>query len=185
MTWKRKEGNVTTENPEDVANFLNNYFQSMFNPPLSQKEYDNHPSSTTSSYDMLTDIHVTSDDVRRILSSLDVNKAMGPDKIPARLLRCCAPYISSSLSDLFKSLNTGKIPKEWKTSNITPIPKSGQKNEASNYRPISLLSIVSKVLERNQPPIVSTTQPPIRIPQGKVYNITVTSSSSRDWRVAR
>ena len=129
MTWKRKEGNVTAENPEDVANLLNNYFQSMFNPPLSQKEYDNHPSSTT--------------------SSLDVNKAMGPDKIPARLLRCCAPYISSLLSDLFnKSLNTGKIPKEWKTSNITPILKSGQKNEASNYRPISLLSIVSKILER-------------------------------------
>ena len=101
MTWKRKEGNVTPENPENVANLLNNYLQSMLNPPLSQKEYDNHPSSTTSSYDMLTDIHVTSDDVRRILSSLDVNKAMGPDKIPARLLRCCAPYISSSLSYLF------------------------------------------------------------------------------------
>ena len=67
MIWKRKEGNVTAENPEDVANLLNNYFHSMFNPPLSQKEYDNHPSSTTSSYDMLTDIHVTSDDVRRIL----------------------------------------------------------------------------------------------------------------------
>ena len=47
MTWKRKEGNVTAENPEDVANLLNNYFHSMFNPPLSQKEYDNHPSSTT------------------------------------------------------------------------------------------------------------------------------------------
>ena len=64
MTWKRKEGNVTAENPEDVANLLNNYFHSMFNPPLSQKEYDNHPSWTTSSYDMLTDIHVTSDDVQ-------------------------------------------------------------------------------------------------------------------------
>ena len=93
MTRKRKEGNVTAENPEDVANLLNNYFHSMFNPPLFQKEYDNHPSSTTSSYDMLTDTHVTSDDVRRILLSLDVNKAMGPDKIPARLLRCCAPYV--------------------------------------------------------------------------------------------
>ena len=97
---------------------------------------------------MLTGIHVTSDDARRILSSLDVNKAMGPDKISAKLLRCRVPYISSLLSDLFnKSLNTGKIPKKWKTSNITPIPKSGPKNKASNYWPISLLSIVSKVLE--------------------------------------
>ena len=149
MTWKRSEGDIIVENPEDVANLLNNYFHSVFNPPFSQEEYNNHPASTTSSCDPITDIHVTSDDVRRILLSLDVNKATGADRIPARLLRYCAPYISSSLSDLFnKSLNTGKIPSAWKISNITPIPKDGQKNEASNYRPISLLSIVSKVLER-------------------------------------
>ena len=121
----------------------------MFNPPYSKEEYNNHPASNTSFCDPITDIHVSSDDVRRILLSLDVNKATGPDRIPARLLQHCAPYISSSLSNLVnKSLNTGKVPSEWKISNITPIPKGGQKNEASNYRPISLLSIVSKVLER-------------------------------------
>jgi hypothetical protein len=107
MTWQCSEGNVTANNPEDVANLLNNYFHSMFNPPFSQEEYDNHPASNTSSCDLITNIHISSDDVRRALLSLDVNKAMGPDKIPARLLICCAPYISSSLSDLFnKSLNT-------------------------------------------------------------------------------
>ena len=149
MTWKRSEGNITAENPEDVANLLNNYFHSMFNPPYSKEEYNNHPASNTSFCDPITDIHVSSDDVRRILLSLDVNKATGPDRIPARLLKHYAPYISSLLSDLFnKSLNTGKVPSEWKISNITPIPKGGLKNEASNYRPISLLSIVSKVLER-------------------------------------
>ena len=73
----------------------------MFNPPFSQEEYNNHPASTTSSCDPITDIHVTSNDVRRILLSLEVNKATGPDRIPARLLRYCVPYISLSLSDLF------------------------------------------------------------------------------------
>ena len=65
----------------------------MFHPPYSKKEYNNHPASNTSFCDPITDIHVSSDDVRRILS-LDVNKATGPDKTPARLLKHCAPYIS-------------------------------------------------------------------------------------------
>jgi hypothetical protein len=39
MSWKRDEGTVTAENPEDVANLLNNFFFSMFNKPLSQEDY--------------------------------------------------------------------------------------------------------------------------------------------------
>ncbi|CAB4012384.1 Hypothetical predicted protein, partial [Paramuricea clavata] len=46
------------------------------------------------------------------------------------------------------SLTCGSVPAEWKVSNIIPISKGGQKNEVSNYRPISLLPILSKVLER-------------------------------------
>ena len=60
-----------------------------------------------------------------------------------------APYISSSLSNLFnKSLKLGRIPTAWKISNIVPIPKSGPLKEVTNYCPISLLGIVLKVLER-------------------------------------
>ena len=88
MTWKHSEGNIIAENNKDV---VNNFFHSMFNPPFSQDEYNNH--STSSSCDLITDIHVSSDDVRRILLSLDVNKATGPDGIhPARLLGYFAPY---------------------------------------------------------------------------------------------
>jgi hypothetical protein len=47
MSWKRDEGTVIAENPEDVANLLNNFFFSMFNKPLSQEDYDAHPASTT------------------------------------------------------------------------------------------------------------------------------------------
>ena len=56
MTWKRSEGNITAENPVDVANLLNNYFHSMFNPPCSKEEYNNHPASNTSFCDPITDI---------------------------------------------------------------------------------------------------------------------------------
>ena len=57
--------------------------------------------------------------------------------------------ISSSLCSLFNhSLTSGCFPSEWKVSNITPVFKSGNKSTVSNYRPISLLSIPSKLLER-------------------------------------
>jgi hypothetical protein len=70
----------------------------------------------------------------------------GPDKIPAKLLKNCASSIYSSLCDLFnKGLSLGKLPNEWKLSNIVPILKKGPAEVVSNYRPISLLSLISKV----------------------------------------
>ena len=92
---------------------------------------------------------ITPEEVQNILLSLDDNKATGPDSIPAKLLRCCALAICSSLCDLFNlSLKCGKIPAAWKYSNVVPIPKTELLKEVCNYRPISLLSIVSKVFER-------------------------------------
>lgn len=65
------------------------------------------------------------------------------------MLRGTACSITPALSTLFnRSLNQSTVPDEWKRSNITPIHKSGDKSETSNYRPISLLSLISKVLER-------------------------------------
>ncbi|CAB4004229.1 Hypothetical predicted protein, partial [Paramuricea clavata] len=114
------------------------------------EEYEDHPSITTIPLsETLSDIHITPDEVKNILLSLDDNKATGPDNIPAKLLRCSAPQICSSLCDLFNlSLKCGKIPAAWKISNVVPIPKKGLLKVVSNYRPISLLSIVSKVFER-------------------------------------
>ena len=128
ITWKRSEGNITAENQKTLPNFLNNYFHSMFNPPFSQEEHNNHSSSTTSSCDPITDIHVSCDHVRRTRLSLDVKKGAHAHIIAARLVRYSAPYVSSSLKDLFnKSLNTVRIPSGWKISIITPIHKGGHK----------------------------------------------------------
>ncbi len=105
------------------------------------------PISTTNFCNPISDIEISPDAVRRVLLCLDDNKATGPDGVPAKLLKCCAPHISSSLSCLFKkSLRVGRIPVEWKISNIIPI--GSQKNYVSNFRPISLLPIVSEVFER-------------------------------------
>ena len=72
-----------------------------------------------------------------------------PDEISARLLKETAEQIAPSLTLLYnKSLETGVFPDEWKLANIVPIHKKDNKDHVDNYRPISLLSIISKVLER-------------------------------------
>ena len=84
-----------------------------------------------------------------MLKSLDTAKATGPDGIPAKLLKETADVIAPSLCTLFnKSISSGSLPDEWKTANIVPIHKKGDNEHAENYRPISLLCIISKVLER-------------------------------------
>ena len=79
----------------------------------------------------------------------DPNKAAGPDEIPARILKETAATIAPSLCTLFnRSLEVGYIPREWKLANVVPVHKKDEKHHVENYRPISLLCIVSKVLER-------------------------------------
>ena len=88
-------------------------------------------------------------EIQAVLEALDVTKATGSDGIPARLLKETAEVIAPSLCCLFnKSLNTGTLPDEWKLANVVPVHKKGNAEYTENYRPISLLPIVSKVLER-------------------------------------
>ena len=81
--------------------------------------------------------------------SLDPSKAMGCDGISPRLLKHCALPLCQPLLHLFTlSLSQHYVPLEWRIHLIKPIWKSGNKNSVENYRPISLLCITSKVLEK-------------------------------------
>ena len=85
-----------------------------------------------------------------LLKSLDVSKANGPDGISARMLKFTAHAIAPSLTRLFNiSIRLGRFPTCWKASLVVPVPKSSKHQEASNYRLISLLSVLSKLLERH------------------------------------
>ena len=75
--------------------------------------------------------------------------AMGPDDIFSVVLRSCAQSVCCQLTSLFNlSLSQGVVPDDWKISNVTPVYKSGDTALTSNYRPISLLLLCSKILER-------------------------------------
>ena len=86
---------------------------------------------------------------------LDSNKAIGVDGIHPHVLISCAKSFASPLRIIFEaSLEQGKIPKQWKLVNVTPINKSGNKLDPANYRPVTLNSVVCKI-------ITSTTTLPI------------------------
>ena len=80
---------------------------------------------------------------------MEVSKASGPDLISNVILKIFAESISAPLAILFnKSFATGKFPRQWKIANVSPVYKKGDRSIVSNYRPVSLLSCVSKILEK-------------------------------------
>ena len=91
---------------------------------------------------------ITMAETRLVLENIDVTKASSPDNISGRILKECAIEISPSSTKPFNvSLSLGNVPESWKLANVSPIFKKRDKENCSNYRPIFLLCIASKVLE--------------------------------------
>ena len=84
-----------------------------------------------------------------VFQGLNVSKICGPDLIPPLLLKKAASYICLPLSQFFtQSLSTGELPQDWVIANVVPAFKKGYPRLPSNYRPISLTSIIVKVMEK-------------------------------------
>ena len=93
-------------------------------------------------------IDINSDLVFDRLVDLDISKGADFDKIPPIFLQNCSPTLSLPLSFIYQtSLNVGIFPAIWKLSIVTPLFKDGKRSDVSNYRPISGLSCIAKVLE--------------------------------------
>ena len=122
--------------------FLSNATLDNSNVPLSQ-----HVPIRDNS--ILCSIEAIEQDVLDILKSPDTNKATGPDGVSPRMVREAGRAISKSLTRLIDmSLQCNWFPETWKLANVLPIHKKNKKTSINNYRPISLLSFVSKVMER-------------------------------------
>ena len=80
---------------------------------------------------------------------MDCSKATGADNIDGIVLMKCKNSLSYPLTLIFnKAYNEGVIPNEWKTANVVPVHKKGDKADIENYRPISLTCLVMKVFEK-------------------------------------
>ena len=141
------EDNIASKD-EDKARFLNQAFTTHFNkktPPLTPTD---RPSC--SPMDCPDDLLCTEEEVLQLLSNLDTIKTNGHDDISAIMLKSTALSIAPIITELFNcSIKLGKIPTEWKIARVSPISKQGNSSNPSDYRPISLLSILSKILERH------------------------------------
>ena len=85
----------------------------------------------------------------KVIQNLDSTKSHGHDNISIRMLKVCGPSIYKPLEIIFNQcLETGVFPSEWKKGNIIHIHKKGDKQTLKNYRPLSLLPICGKILER-------------------------------------
>lgn len=88
------------------------------------------------------------EDVRTAIRSLQGSMSMSTDGIPAFVIKDCVGVIPDALLHIFNLvLRHKRFPDCWKLSRVTPIFKSGSKNVVSNYRPLSIISNISKVLE--------------------------------------
>ena len=96
----------------------------------------------------LSNISITPSDVYEHLSQLDPTKTAGCNNIHLKILKFCAMSLTEPVTHLFNlCLSQSNIPFEWKTHKIMPVPKKGDLSNAKIFRPISLLCILSKVLE--------------------------------------
>lgn len=137
---------VSATSDIERASLFNGYFHSVFtHSSYILPTHDNLPNSESP----LSSFEITNSEVFSILSSLDTSKASSLDDITPGVLKYCAVALCEPLQHLFSSsLAKHVIPADWKIHCITPVHKSGDRANVKNYRPISLLSPTSKVLER-------------------------------------
>ena len=88
--------------------------------------------------------------VKKVITNLDLSKTSGPDCISVVVLKKCEPELSYILAELFNMcLKESCFPDCWNVSSVVPVFKNvGERSTAKNYRPVSLLSVVSKVFEK-------------------------------------
>ena len=144
-----RDGHKLVTDSRDRANILNKFFSSVFNP-ASTASLPPSARSPSGIGEVLDSIELIVSEVREVLLSLDPKKACGPDNIPGSLLKNIniAAEIAPSLCKIFNlSLSHGVVPALWKRANVSSVFKKDDPTLAENYRPISLLCIVSKVLE--------------------------------------
>lgn len=127
------------------SNFLNSSNSNVNNSvPINLNSLEEPYAATD-----ISSIEIKHDQVHKLINTLDCNKSAGPDGLHPVLISSCARSLCSPVTYLFnRSIREGVVPRIWKSANVTPIHKKGSKRDVTNYRPISKLSVLAKVLEK-------------------------------------
>ena len=143
--------NVSYESDEDKAAVLNSHLISCFNNTVEPLQVPDEETYISHQVPVdLSNIMCSEEDVEAMLHSLDTTKANGKDGISARMLKETADAIAPSIRKRFTlSIQLCHVPHAWKDAIVMPIPKKQGAMTPTKFRPISLLPILSKVLERH------------------------------------
>ena len=138
--------NKTITDAQVKAQSFNNLFASHSKEPANDSLDANHVLPRVNCF--MNTFVITEEETKSVISKLNSRKANGPDNISNLILKNICDSITPSLTKLMNlSLTLKQYPQEWKSANVVPIHKKGD-NDIKNYRPISLLSNVSKIMER-------------------------------------
>ena len=128
---------------------LNNYYSSLAANLTGFTSTSNVPSNTNENQDTFTLKRTTYDAVKKEINNFKNDCSTGFDTIPVTYLKPASEYIASPITNIINNcINTNSFPKMWKIVRILPIPKVKVPTKPSDYRPISLLPLLSKVCER-------------------------------------
>ena len=138
-------GNMTNDDTE-MSNTLNTYFCSVFDHSNCEPNID--LCETVDCDEQLNTIVMNSLQISKAIKLLKVSNSCGPDNISVKLLQNVNHSIAGPLALLFsKSLEEGHVPRDWRDAHVVPIFKKGAKSKPCNYRPISLTSVVCRLME--------------------------------------
>ena len=141
----KHDSNIITD-AADKAKVFNDYF-------LQQTSLDDTSANLPEDYDQvftsLNSITITEQDILDLLQGINIKKATGPYGISPCMLKEAGVGICPSLTKLFNlSLQICTVPKLWKQAHVIPIHKKNERDVVQNYRPVSILSCVGKLQER-------------------------------------
>ena len=140
-------------NEKKIADIFNTYFVNVTSKePIQISAFENLRNFVKSK--MLPDTYfdiplINVGFVKKYLSSLDTTKSTGLDCIGPKFLKLAPDILASSITFLInKSITTGNFPSMWKHARVSPVFKTGSNDEVNNYRPISFLPTLSKLIEK-------------------------------------
>jgi len=139
----------TANKHEEKAEVLHAFFASVVNSQTSYSQGSQTPvlEDREGEQNKVTVIH--EEGVNDVLCHLDIYKAMGLDGIHPRVVRKLAKELAKSLFIIYQqSWLTGEVPDDCRIASVTPIDKKSQKEDPRNYRPLSLISVLGKIMEQ-------------------------------------
>jgi len=140
-------GNLSSHSNTETANLFASYFKANFEPTPAWN--DSQTLNAISPLLNLGSLTVLEENIQRAVEDVDDPYTPDCDGIPAYFLKHCIEVLCVPLKILFdKSLSSGHFADRWKVASVTPILKSGPKNNIANYRPIAKISIIAKLFER-------------------------------------